>query len=220
MRRRVVPRAKYTKPSGPFPRFDQIKRVDFRFSAAQWRKLTKLLPSRLQELTAPSGPFEMLTRHSPQRELKTISDVVIHEAEGAIASFKTAESLTNPENVATPARVRAAIRRLRKALEPFICGWVDVETANIVPDGLDDALARRGQELEDVRQAGGERGNLSFACVSMKGAVKTWASCNQVDISDLDVLRYIDEALSFGRIKHPDFLKHRDRLAALVFAKD
>jgi hypothetical protein len=213
-----VPSEKYTRPPGPFPPFERIKRVDFRFSAAQWRKLTRLLPSRLGRLTAPSGQFEMLTPHPPQRELTTIADIVIHETEGAIASFKTVEQ--HPENTATPARVRAAIRRLRKALEPFIRGWVDLETAKIIPDGLHDALMNREQELQQVRLPGGERGNLFIACDSMRAVIKVWASSNQIDIGDLDLLRYIDAALSFGGIKHPDFMKHRDRLALLVFPKD
>jgi hypothetical protein len=215
-----LPREKYTRPPGPFARFDQIKRVEFRFSTAQWRKLTNLLPSQFGELTAPSAPFDMLTIHAPQRELKTIADVVIHETEGAIASFKTVESLAGPENTVTPARVRAAIRRLRNALEPFTRGWVDVETTKIVPHELADALVRREQELEGGRQAGGERGNLLLACGSMRSVMNTWAFCNQVNISDMDLLRYVDAALSFGGIKHPDFLKHRGRLAALVLPQD
>jgi hypothetical protein len=91
----LLPREKYIKPPGPFPRLDRVERADFRFSTAQWQKLTKLLPFRFAELTAPSGPFDMLTRHPPQRELKTAADVVVHETEGAIASFKTANPTTN-----------------------------------------------------------------------------------------------------------------------------
>jgi hypothetical protein len=215
-----VPRAKYTKPPGPFPAIDQIPRSTFRFRNDQWRKLAELLPSSFSQLSAPAEPFEILTCQSPQRELKSIADVVVHETEGAIASFKTAKSSMNPDNAATPARVRAAIRRLRQALGPFIRGWVDVETAKIVPDGLDDALARREQELENIRLAGGKSGNLLYACGSMRAAIITWASANHVGISNLDVLRYVDVALSFGAIKHPDFLRHRDRLSALVFPKD
>jgi hypothetical protein len=199
---------------------DQIKRADFRFSTAQWQKLTKLLPSRFAQLTAPSGPFDMLTSNPPRRELKTVADVVIHETEGAIASFKTVEPLRNPENTATPARVRAAIRRLRRALEPFMRGWVDPQTAKIIPDGLDDALEHREQELKQVRLPGDERGTLIIACDSMRAVIKLWASSNQIDFSDLELLRYVDAALSFGGIKHPDFSKHRDRLAALVLPKD
>jgi hypothetical protein len=202
-RRRVLPSEKYTRSPGPFPPFEQIKRVDFRFSTAQWRKLTKLLPSSLGELSAPKGPYETLTYHPPQRELKTIADIVIHETECAIASFKTVELLGNAENTATPARVRAATRRLRRALKPFTQGWVDVETANIVPAALDDALSHREQELKQVRLAGGERGNLLLACGSMRAVVKVWASSNQTNIGDLDLLRYIDAALSLGGIKHP-----------------
>jgi hypothetical protein len=162
----------------------------------------------------------MLTPHPPQRELKTVGDIVIHETEGAIASFKTVELLGRPENTATPARVRAAIRRLRKALQPFIGGWVDLETAKIIPDGLHEALTNREQELQQVRLPGGERSNLFIACDSMRAVIKVWASSNEIDIGDLDLLRYIDAALSFGGIKHPDFMKHRDRLALLVFPKD
>jgi hypothetical protein len=49
-RRRAVPRAKYTKPPGPFLTIEQIKRSKFRFGNEQWRTLIKLLPSKLANL--------------------------------------------------------------------------------------------------------------------------------------------------------------------------
>jgi len=54
MRRRVVPRAKYTKPPGPLPALEQIQRTQFRFRDNQWRQLTELLPSNLAALGVPA----------------------------------------------------------------------------------------------------------------------------------------------------------------------
>src|SRR5262249_13330546 len=149
----------------------------------------------------------------------TIADAVVYETEGAIASHLTTVLLPS-DRTPKVANVRAAIRRLRKALEPFTRGWVDGETADIVPAALDAKLAARDQELTKLRSPSAQRRALAMLCQSIEVLVRQFASAKGERISKEDTLRYIDAALNFAQIEHPSLSKHRDRLAALVFPPD
>jgi hypothetical protein len=211
-----VPRAKYTKPPGPLPKIEHVQRATFPFRDEQWRKLVHLLPNRLALLDVPSD----YTPHTPNRTLKTIADVVVHETEGAISSYLTTERVSSEHRMPTAANVRAAIRRLRDALKPFVHGWVDTDTADIVPAEFDEALAAREREIGGWRLPPMSRRNLQLLCGKIRVFVTNIARANDAMISDQDVLKYIDFALECARIDHPDLGKHRDRLTALVFPKD
>jgi hypothetical protein len=208
-----VSRAKYTKPPGPLPAIEQIQRSQFRFRDNQWHELTKLLPSKLANLGVVT-PDAAVTL--PEK-VKTIADCVIQRTEDAINSHLTASPVISEASI-TPARVRAAIRRLREALKPFLGGRVDIETADIVPADLDAKLAAREHELERRLPAASQR-MLTLLCQTIRITVTNFASANRAPICDQHVLKYIDLALTYARIKHPDLAKHRDRLAALVFEK-
>ena len=213
-----MPRTKYTKPPGPLPAIEQVQRSEFRFRNSQWDKLRKLLPSKLQELPVPSDYIVAAANesHAPTRTLKTIADAVIHETEGAIRSHLTVRSLSSEHRMPTPANVRAAIRRLRKALEPFAREWVDTVTADLIPANLDDLLAVREQELMGLKAPS----KLAMLCRLVGNVVKERISAYDETISEQDTARYVDAALACGGVKHPDFAKHRDRLASLIFPKD
>jgi hypothetical protein len=208
-----VARAERTKPPGPLLAIEQIQRSKFRFRNNQWRKLTKLLPSRLDQSADLSEYCDAAAKlpHPPKRTLQTIADKVVHETEAAINSYLTQSAQTQ----ITPAQVRAAIRLLRKALEPFVRGYVDTETANIVPADQDAKLASREQELPKKRRLG----SLAMLCCCI-GAVVRLATENDETISKQDILRYVDAALDFANIKHPNIKKYRKRFAALVFPQD
>src|SRR5262249_27791874 len=150
--------------------------------------------------------------HAPKRTLKMIADAVIHETEGAISSHLAARSLSSEHRMPTPANVRAAIRHLRKALEPFARGWVDTVTADLIPDNFDDLLAVREQELIGLKASS----KLAMLCQLIGNVVKKSISAYDETISDQDIARYVDAALACGGVKHPDFAKHRDRLASLI----
>src|SRR5262249_16002090 len=143
-RRRLVPRAKYTKSPGPLPTIQQVQRSKFRFRDDQRRKLAKLLPRRLALLSTPSEYMQEAAKASypPNWRLKTIADAVIYETERAISSHLTTELLPF-DKMPTVGKVRSAIRRLRKALEPFTRGWVDTQTADLIPQDLDTKLEVR-----------------------------------------------------------------------------
>jgi hypothetical protein len=66
-----------------------------------------------------------------------------------------------------------------------------------------------------------KRRALAWLCqwIEVK-SVRQFASANGQTLSQQEMLRYIDKALKFARIEHPDITKHRARLAALVFPKE
>ena len=209
-----MPRAKYIKPPGPFPSIENIQRCKFQFRTDQWRKLTKLLPSKLAGLGAPPDASTNL----PEK-VKTIADWIILLTEHAINSHKTTASLNSKSRI-NPAKVRSAIRRLREALIPFVRGWVDSETADIVPADLDARLAARDQEVAEMRLASARQRAFALLCQHIEIHVRQFASANGETVSDRDMLRYIDAALNFASISLPNITKHRDRFAAFVFPKD
>jgi hypothetical protein len=176
------------------------------------------LPPHLASLDAPVDYREEAEKlaHAPRRPLKTLADVIVHETEAAINSHLTANPLL-AEGPVNPANVRAEIQRLRNALKPFVRGWVDSETADLVPPKLDDALARREQELENLRLPSLERRMLAMLCQTVGVIVTKVAREKDASITELEALRYIDASLKCAGIDHPDLAKHRDRLAALVF---
>jgi hypothetical protein len=216
-----VPRAKYAKPPGQLPAIEHVQRSKFRFRNSQWDRLRKLLPSKLEALSVPFDYIDAAeASHPPKRPLKTIADVAIHETEGAINSHLTAQLLFSESGkMPTVAKVRAAIRRLRKALEPFTRGWVDIETADIVPSGLDAALAAREQELAKPLPPTHRR-TLALLCQAIRAIVTELVCANSASMSEQNVIRYIEFALTCAHIDHPDFTKYPDRLAAIVFPKN
>jgi len=211
-----VPRAKYNKPPGPFPGIEHIQRSKFQFSRDQWRKLTKLLPCKLANSDA--SPEHVAT--APM-SIKTLADVAVVATEQAIDSHLTASLLISDKPV-NAANVRAAIRRLREALKPFIRGWVDDETADITDFAdLDVKLEVRDRQIAQLRLPSAQREAVAALCgVIVNVVLAQIASEAGEAVSQYDMLRYLDAALRFARIEHPDFGKHRDRLAKLVFPKD
>jgi hypothetical protein len=212
-----VPRAKFTKPPGPFPAPEKVPRTKFRFRSDHRREFEKLLPSKLAGLSVPPDA----ARKHP--EIKTISDVVILRTENEINNYLTGSHLlsegnTSPVNGrAAIRRLRAAIRRFREALKPFERGWVDWETADIVPQNLDLKLEARDQELAKLRVPPAQRQALEILCQRIIININDLVSANGETISEREILRCVDAALKFANIKHPNISKHRDRLARLCF---
>jgi hypothetical protein len=211
-----VPRAKYAKPPGPFPAIKRIKRSKFHFRNEQRRKLSQLLPSNLANLKI--SPADAANLSLPQK-VKTISDYVIQLTEGEINTYLTGRQLI-AEGQTSPASNRAAVCRLRRALTPFLNGSVDDETANIIPADLDDRLAAREKQLAQLRAKPAARRMLEMLAQSIEVIVRRYALAYGETVSENDMLRFIDAALSFAGVRHPDVAKHRARLLALVFPKN
>jgi hypothetical protein len=97
---------------------------------------------------------------------------------------------------------------------------VDEETADIIPADLDAALAARAQKLENLRLPPVQRCLLEYLCQEIASHVTKATCAKGAKITDQNLVRYIDCALTCAGIDHPDFAKHRDRLAALIFPKN
>jgi hypothetical protein len=215
-RRRIVPRAKYTKPPEPLPPIEQIQRSNFRFRKEQWQQLTKLLPYKFAQSEIP--PNDAAKANLPSN-VKTLADGAIQATEDLINSYLSANALISKAPT-SPNNVRVAIRLLREALKPFIHGAVDSETADIVPADLESKLASRDKQLAKFRLPSERRRLLVYTCELIARTIRGGASKTGETVSEQDILRYVDIALAFARIKHPRFAKHRKRLAAMVFPKD
>jgi hypothetical protein len=216
-----VPRTKYTKPPGPFPQQDQIRRASFRFSQQQRRALSNLLPDRLHNLPVPDGYTEKAANaaHRPAFKLQTWADVAVYETEGAISSHLTTPPLLGNKGAqfSNPANVRAAIRELREALKPFVHGWVDDDTADLIPDGLDDALAAREQELKSLKVTSPRKRILSYTCEGIGCLFKKIEDATDTKMSKRDIRKFVATALDWAGIKYPDPDSHPERLDKLIF---
>jgi hypothetical protein len=191
-----------------------VRDVEFRFSRDQRRNLTKLLPSKLAELTRPVFPASPL---SVAPEAKTVVDHVIQSTEMVISAYLTAEPWISEARI-TLSNVRAAIRRVRQALR--LLKSVDDETHDIVPADLDAKLAERERKLARLRVAPARQRALVRLCQDIRMFVAGLSEAHGETISKQAMLRYVDAALNFASIKHPDFSKYRDRFTALVFPKN
>ena len=205
-----MPRRDYIKP----PSFPAVKqpRSNFKFRTDQWRKLTKLLPSKLADLSAP--PDATLPK-----KVKTIADRIAQRTEDRINLYLTLSTSLSEASI-NPANVRSAIRRLRAALKPFISGSVDDETATIVPSDLDAKLEIREQEIARLRLPSAKQRALAMLCQYIAILVREFTSANGATVSEQEILRYVDASLNFANIEHPNIPKRRGRLANLVFPKD
>jgi len=214
-----VPRTKYTKPPGPFLKLDQIPRAGFGFTEQQRLGLNNLLPDRLRSLSVPDEYKASNAHH--QSGLQTLADLLISATESEIAAYLTATPFFSSKGVqpTNPANVRAAIRRLREALKPFVRGWVDAKTADLIPDGFDDALAAREQELRSVKVTSAGHRNLGVLCARIGVWIRNIADANDSKMCMRDVRKFVATALDCAGIKYPDPDSHPERLDKLIFER-
>jgi hypothetical protein len=207
-----VPRSKYTKTPGPLPSSERIARETFRFDDKAQRKLVAILPRRFRQL-----PPKNLKAKLPGA-LETVADLVVAFTEEQIQSYLTSCSVRvrTPANLAN---IKAAIRKLRAALKPFVSGWVDEETATIIPDDLDKRLAERGRELAGKHLPPFKRRILGLLCQTIGAFLKGCASDYQVAFEERDAIRYVATALDYAGIEHSYSTENPSRFAALVFPK-
>ena len=156
-----MPRSKYTKAPGPLRPIGQIERDAFRFDDEVQRKLVALLPLRLQQLRVPES-FNREVISSGAAQFETMAELIVAHTEEQVRCYLAMSTVVGgaPTN---PANVRAAISKLRAALKPFVAGWVDSETATIIPDDLDWRLTERERELAGMRPPPIKRRNLGFS---------------------------------------------------------
>jgi hypothetical protein len=151
--------------------------------------------------------------------MQTLADLVVHLTEEIIASHLITAPLLRSKGAqfSNPANVRAAIRQLREALKPFVHGWVDGETADLIPDELDDALAAREQELKSVKVTSAGYRILEDICAKIGVLLTKIAEANDTKMSRKEVRQFVATALDCAGIKYPDPDSHPERLDKLIF---
>jgi hypothetical protein len=213
-----VPRSKYAKAPGPLPPIERIAHDAFRFDDEVRRKLVALLPLQLQQLGVPENLKQEAAKLSGTPQLETLAELIVALTEERIRSYLTACPLIGDARV-NPANVKAAIRKLRAALKPFVAGWMDSETATIIPDDLDRRLGDRERELAGMRLPPAKRRIFGELCQTIGVFLKTFASANRVAFEERDAIRYVATALDYAGIEHSYSTENPSRFAALVFPK-
>ena len=212
-----MPRSEYTKAPGWLPPIERIARDAFRFDDQERRELVTLLPLRLQQLGVPENFKQEAAKLSGTPQLETLAELIVALTEERIRSYLTACPLIGDARV-NPAISKAAIRKLRTALKPFVAGSVDDETT-IIPDSLDRRLVERERELEGMRLPPAKRRHLGFLCQHIGGLLKEFASANKVAFEEPDAIQYVVTALDYAGIEHSYSTENPSRFAALVFPK-
>jgi hypothetical protein len=152
-----LPRSKYTKGPGPFLPIDRFVSDVFRFDETARRELKGLLPVEFQQADIPEEIKQLASKLPGTPKPKTLAELIILDTENLISSYPKAKNVIGSRPI-TPAQVRAAIRKLREALKPFVEGWVDHETAALIPEELDKRLASRELALQDMHIAPDKQG--------------------------------------------------------------
>src|SRR5262249_1449853 len=165
----------------------------FRFDAQERRELVALLPTGLQQLGVPEKLKQEAAKLSGSPQLETLAELIVALTEEGISSHL----IVIGETGINPANVKAAIHKLRTALKPFVAGWVDDETASIIPDSLDRRLAERERELDAMRLPPAKRRQLGFLCQHIGGLLKKFASANEIAFEERDAIRYVVTALDY-----------------------
>jgi hypothetical protein len=213
-----VPRSKYTKAPGPLPPIERIARDTFRFDDGARRELVGLLPVKFQKKRVPENIKQALAKSPGAPTLETLTELIVALTEEFIGSYLTTRGLDG-DTPLNPAKVKAAIQKLRRALKPFVAGWVDDETADIIPGDLDARLAKRERELAEMRLPPAKRRYLAALCQSIGVVLKRYARANHVAFPERDAIQYVATALDYAGIEHSYSTENPARFAALVFPR-
>jgi hypothetical protein len=212
-----LPRRKYTKAPGPFPRIEQIKREVFQFDPVARRQLLGLLPDRLQQIPVPE-PIKQKAVELHAQQPKTLADLVLLDTEKLISDHLTSEKNAVGSKPITPAQVKGAIHKLRAALKPFVAGWVDDVTAELIPAELDERLASRELLLDGTRIVLSKQ-LLNYLCQQIGDLLTQIATRFEVIFEDREKLKYVVAALDHAEIENSFSKENPARFAARVFPK-
>jgi hypothetical protein len=220
-----VPYSEQVRPPGPFTPAARVKLAGFSFETEGRRQLSELLTKASPALGLTCSPpiatnadalaaAGLPIPDTPAQWITAATEMQIR----LLLSAQKADPNAAPGN---PANNRAAIRRLRRTLKPFVAGWVDPKTAEIRDWGAIDAdLAQREAELAAIkRPAPYERRELQYNLRVIADSAAKHALMAGVALPDDTILRFIHAALSLANIKlpHPD--ERPARLRNLVFGE-
>jgi hypothetical protein len=220
-----MPYSERERPPGPFTDAAHVRRVPFRFDDEARRQLSELLAKASPELTRPCAPpspeYAAAFADAGLPVPKTPAEWIIGATEQQIRLLLSAREADPKAAPGNPANYRAAIRRLRQAMKPFVLGWVDLKTAEIADwRAIDAALVEREAELAAIkRPIPYQRRELNIICPRIAVAALGGALNVGVELSDDRILRFVHAAMSMAAIElpHPD--EHRGRLRELVFGE-
>jgi hypothetical protein len=175
-----------------------------------------LLPLQLQQLGVPENIEQEVPELPGASEHETLAKLIVAWTEHQIQSYLTTQRLGSA-TPANPANVAAAIRRLRAALKPFVEGWVDYETAEIISADLDVRLAHRQRELAGKRVPSLERRNFVLMCRRIGVFLRQFALANKVAFEEREGAQYVAAALDCAGIEHSYSTENPSRFVTLVF---
>ena len=213
-----MPRSKYTKVPGPLRPIEQITLRAFQFDNIARRELIGLLPLHFHRLGVPEDIKQDAAESRGAPKLETMAELIVAYTEKLIVAYLTEVGLGDrtPTN---PANVKAAIRKARIALEAFVRGAVDEETASIIPDDLDERVTARGHEVGKLRLAPYARRRRDLLCQHIGVVLTKIASANQVTFETPKMFEFIATALDYAGIEHSYSKENPSRFAARVFPK-
>jgi len=209
-----VPRS---KAPGPFLRIERIRRKVCKFNPAARRDLLGLLPDRLRQISV-TEPIKQKALELRVQQPRTLADLILLDTEKLISDHLTSKNAIGSKPI-TPAQVRIAIHKLRAALKPFVTGWVDDATAELIPADLDKRLASRELALAGKRILPSKQ-LLYYLCQQIGALLTQNATEFEVIFEEREKLRYVVAALDHAGIENSFSKENPARFASRVFPKD
>jgi len=209
-----VPRS---KGPGPFPPTKRIRRKVFQFDSVGRRQLLDLLPDRLQQIPVPE-PIKQKALELHAQQPKTLADLILLDTEKLISDHLTSKEAIGSKRI-SPAKVRTAIHKLRVALKPFVAGWVDDVTAELIPADLDERLASRELALDGKRILPSKQ-LLDYLCQQIGALLTQIATEFELLFEEREKLKYVVAALDHAGIENSFSKENPARFAPRVFPKD
>ena len=206
-----------SKAPGPFPPIERISRHKvFQFDPVARREFLGLLPDRLRQIPV-TEPIKQQTLELHAQQPTTLADLILLDTEKLISDHLKSENAIGSKPI-SPAKVRTAIHKLRAALKPFVAGWVDDVTAELIPADLDERLAGRELALEGRRILPSKQ-LLDYLCLQIGALLTRIATEFEVIFEEPDKLKYVVAALDHAGIENSFSKENPARFATRVFPK-
>ena len=206
-----------SKAPGPFPPIERISRHKvFQFDPVARREFLDLLPDRLRQIPV-TEPIKQQTLELHAQQPTTLADLILLDTGKLISDHLKSENAIGSKPI-SPAKVRTAIHKLRAALKPFVAGWVDDVTAELIPADLDERLASRELALEGRRILPSKQ-LLYYLCQQIGALLTQIATKFEVIFEEPDKLKYVVAALDHAGIENSFSKENPARFATRVFPK-
>ena len=207
-----------SKAPGPFPPIERIsRRKVFQFDPVARREFLGLLPDRLRQIPV-TEPIKQKALELHAQQPTTLADLILLDTEKLISDHLKSENAIGSKPI-SPAKVRTAIHKLRVALKPFVAGWVDDVTAELIPADLDERLASRELALDGKRILPSKQ-LLDYLCQQIGALLTQIATEFELLFEEREKLKYVVAALDHAGIENSFSGGNPARFASRVFPKD